>query len=135
MDQLSTASESPVIRLPEDLLPQIGQRIAKLMKGRGWSQAEVARRASIRPARLSRISHATEIPRVDELCRLAAVLEVSLDELVYGDTRARSRMTQIAREIEALGTAEEIAGLSRILYLILLGYQAAGKGAAPGRKP
>jgi transcriptional regulator with XRE-family HTH domain len=131
MDPISSASESPVIKLPEDLLIQFGQRIAKLAKGRGWSQTEVARRASIRPPRLSRISRGTEVPRVDEFFRLAAVFEVSLDELAYGDTRAKSRVTQIAREIEALGSAEEIAGLSRILYLILLGYQAKGSGRKP----
>jgi transcriptional regulator with XRE-family HTH domain len=113
------------------MLLQLGQRIAKLAKGRGWSQAEVARRASIRPPRLSRIARGTEVPRVDEFFRLAAVFEVSLDELAYGDTRAKSRMTQLSREIEAIGSTEEIAGLSRILYLILLGYQAKGSGRKP----
>jgi transcriptional regulator with XRE-family HTH domain len=121
--------------MPEELLAQIGQRIARLVKSRGWRQAEVARRASIRPPRLSRISRAIEVPRVDEFIRLAAVLEVSLDELAFGDTRAKSRMAQLAHEIEAVGSVEEISGVSRILYLILLGYQAAAKGSVPGRKP
>jgi transcriptional regulator with XRE-family HTH domain len=131
MEPISSDSESPVINLPEDLLAQIGQRLSRILKSRGWSQAEVARRASIRPPRLSRIVRATEVPRVDEFFRLAAVLEVSLDELAYGDTRARSRVTQLAREIEAIGSTEEIAGLSRILYLILLGYQARSSGRKP----
>jgi transcriptional regulator with XRE-family HTH domain len=119
----------------KEWLAEIGQRIADLAKTRGWRQAELARRAAIRPPRLSRISRAVEIPRLDEILRLATVLEVGLDELAYGDTRAKSRVIQIAREIEALGSPEEIAGLNRILHLLLLGYQTAAKGPVPGRKP
>ena len=61
------------------------------------------------------------------LVRLALALEVGLDELAFGEP-PRTRLLHLVRELEALGTLEEIAGLARLLQLLLLGYGAASAG-------
>jgi transcriptional regulator with XRE-family HTH domain len=108
-------------------LVQIGQRIVEIRNRRGWSQRELARRAGLLPSRLSKLERALRQMKLDELVRLALALEAGLDELVFGEP-PRSRMLHLVRELEALGTPEEIAGLGRLLQLFLRGYDAATAG-------
>lgn len=103
-------------------IARIGPRIVEIRNQRGWSQRELGRRVGVRPARLSRLERAVKPPKLDELIRIAQALDVGLDQLVFGET-PRPRMLELVRELETLGTPEEIAGLGRLLQLVLVGYR------------
>jgi transcriptional regulator with XRE-family HTH domain len=104
----------------------LGARIIELRKLKGWTQRELARRAKLRSQRLSALEVGGKLPRLDESVRLAGVLGVKLDELVFG--QAELPVTQeLVRELEAVGTREEMAGLGKLLQLLLLGYQRAAE--------
>jgi transcriptional regulator with XRE-family HTH domain len=103
----------------------VGQRIIDLRSHRGWTQRILARRTGLRPAQLSKIERSRKLPQLEETVRIARALDVGLDELVFGRA-PRPEMLHLLREVEALGSPEEIAGLSRILQLLLLGYKTAG---------
>jgi transcriptional regulator with XRE-family HTH domain len=108
-----------------ELLQALGARIIDLRNRQGWTQRVLADRAGLRPARLSKIERSRKMPALEEVLRLAWALSVSLEDLVFGETQ-RPKALQLLREVQALGTPEEIAGLSRILELLLLGYKTAG---------
>jgi transcriptional regulator with XRE-family HTH domain len=109
-------------------IARIGPRIVESRNRRGWSQRELGRRVGVRPARLSRLERAAKPPKLDELIRIARALDVGLDQLVFGET-PRPRMLELVRELETLGTPEEISGLGRLLQLVLVGYRKAGGGS------
>jgi transcriptional regulator with XRE-family HTH domain len=106
-------------------LQAVGSRIIDLRNRLGWTQRTLARQTGLRPAQLSKIERSRKIPLLEETVRIAQALGVGLEELVLGKT-PRPEMLQLLREVEAIGSPEEIAGLSRILQLLLLGYKAAG---------
>jgi transcriptional regulator with XRE-family HTH domain len=111
---------------PEDAgLVGIGPRILELRNRRGWNQRELARRAGLRPARLSQLEHGLKPPKLDEFVRLAEGLGVGLEELAFGERQPRSQALHLLQEVERLGTREEMFGLTRLLELLLLGYRAA----------
>jgi transcriptional regulator with XRE-family HTH domain len=113
----------------------IGRRIATLRSRRDWTQRDLARQADILPSRLSKLERGLRAPKLDELMRLTEALEVSLDELVLGEP-PRTRVLQLLRALEALGTPEELAGIRRLLELLLAGYRTAVSGPVrPERAP
>jgi transcriptional regulator with XRE-family HTH domain len=67
-------------------LRTIGPRIVDLRNRLGLTQRALARRAALRPARLSKIERSLKQPRLDELDRLAPILGVSLEALAYGES-------------------------------------------------
>jgi transcriptional regulator with XRE-family HTH domain len=105
-------------------LSPLGRRIVEIRNRRGWSQRALAHRTGLLPSRLSKLERALKPPKLDELVRLSLALEAGLDELVFGEP-PRTRTLQLVRELEALGTPEEIAGLARLLQLVLAGYRVA----------
>jgi transcriptional regulator with XRE-family HTH domain len=118
---------------------ELGGWITALRERKGWRQVTLARRAGLRPERLSRIERAIEIPRADELVRLAVVLGVSLDELVYGPAGLpQGGLPRLAGEIEGLASPEMIQGLTVLLQCLALGIKAhlrPGPTAAPAARP
>lgn len=115
-------------RAETEEIARIGPRIVEIRNQRGWSQRELGRRVRVRPARLSRLERGFKAPKLDELIRIARALDVGLDHLVFGEA-PRPRMLDLVREMETLGTPEEIAGLGRLLQLALVGYRKMGGGA------
>lgn len=67
-------------------LQAIGPRIVDLRNRLGLTQRALARRAGLRPARLSKVERSLKQPRLDELGRLAQPLGVSLETLAYGES-------------------------------------------------
>ena len=113
----------------------LGKRIVELRNRRGWNQKELARRARLRPARLSTLESGAKRPNVEELARLAESLGVKMDDLWSGSPRpARPERLDLWRELEDFASPEELAGLGRLLQILLVGYRAvvaAGKSPAP----
>lgn len=112
-------------------LADLGNRIIELRNRRGWNQKELARRAGLRAGRLSTLESGSKRPNLDEFARLADALDVSLDEMRSGERYVSKAVTlDLTRELEAFASPEELAGLGRLIQLLLLGYRAT-LGPAP----
>jgi transcriptional regulator with XRE-family HTH domain len=109
----------------KDHLRALGFRIVEHRNARGWKQRELARRAGIEPGRLSRIERGIASPNLDEMFRLKAVFGGSLDELFLGEVPAgpEGSLDELARDLERLGSRDEIAILRRLFHLLVLGYR------------
>ena len=59
---------------PDLLKKDIGRNIQKVIYARGMTQSEIATRAGVTEAMLSRYIHGTSMPSVDKVYALAAVL-------------------------------------------------------------
>lgn len=104
----------------------LGSRIVELRNRRGWNQKELARRADLRPARLSTLELGVKRPRLEEFVRIADALEISLDELWSVKRQApRPDTLDLIQELEGFASVEELAGLGRLLQILLLGFRAA----------
>lgn len=73
-------------------------RVRRLRDARGWSQNELAERAELAPAALSRILAGDREPRMGHLIALAAALELTLTDLVAGTTAASAVLDWVPRE-------------------------------------
>lgn len=105
------------------MIAGIGPRIVQLRVRRGWSQKELARRAGLRPPRLSRLERSLSPPLLGELVRLATVLGTDLDGLVFGQTPDQARTLQLLHDLQAMATPEDLAGLSQFFQVLLLGFR------------
>lgn len=103
----------------------LGARIVALRNGRGWNQKELSRRAGLRQARLSLFETGAKRPNLQEFARLAAALGVTLDELWSGSSHAAAKALRLAfwQEVEDVASPEELAGLGRLLQVLLAGYR------------
>src|SRR5262245_29417149 len=90
-------------------LRKIGPRIVDRRNQLGLTQRALARRAGLRPARLSKLERSLKQPKLDEMTQLAQVLDVGLEPLVYGEPL---RLDQPDRD-EVAGTVERFAGAFR----------------------
>lgn len=70
--------------------PDIGRRLAAARLDRGFSQASVARLASLAPSYLSRIETGKVHPTLRTTVRIASALRISLDDML-GVTREAHR--------------------------------------------
>ena len=86
MDQINEVTESTEPGAARVDLQAIGPRIVDLRNRHGMTQRALARRAGLRPARLSKIERAHKQPRLEELMRLAQSLGVRLETLACGDS-------------------------------------------------
>jgi transcriptional regulator with XRE-family HTH domain len=68
----------------------VGMRIQRLREKRGWSQIDLANKVGINNSVMSRIESGKRKIRADELQKIAAVLEVTPDQLL-GDVSSKNR--------------------------------------------
>src|SRR6476469_2464386 len=111
-------------RLQRDL----GQRIVGLRKARGWKQGELARRLGVPTNRLGKWERGLNAPLLEDLLRLKAVLEVTLDELIEG---APASPPSLLAPTERVQLGVFLAGVLRILKPVM--GQPATTSAATGR--
>jgi transcriptional regulator with XRE-family HTH domain len=86
----------------KDLSNRIASRVRSLRIERGWSQPELARRASLSNAMVSMVERGERTPSLDALASLASSLEVDAAELLAPDEGA-------ALKGDAKRLAEELA--------------------------
>lgn len=63
----------------------IGSRIREARKAKNWTQAILAEKSGVEPSNISHIERAATKLSLPTLIKIANALEVSLDELVYGN--------------------------------------------------
>mgnify|MGYP001281087429 CR=1 FL=1 len=91
-------------RKTKELSDRIASRVRSLRLERGWSQPELARRASLSNAMVSMVERGERTPSLDALASLAASLEVDTSVLLAPDETAALRG-------DARRFAEELAEL------------------------
>ncbi|HTG31792.1 MAG TPA: helix-turn-helix transcriptional regulator [Thermoanaerobaculia bacterium] len=70
-------------RIPQGILQkELGRRIVDLRKARRWKQGDLAKRLRVPRTRLGKWEQGLNAPPLEDLAMLAAVLEVTLGELV-----------------------------------------------------
>ncbi len=77
-DSKSSHTEDPAI--PDPVI--VGAMIRDLRRRRHWSQVELGRRIGMRPPPLNNIERGRNLPSTPVLCRIAAVLETSVDAVL-----------------------------------------------------
>lgn len=67
------------------LSERVGRRIRRALEKQGWSQARLARELGISEKQISRYVHGKHLPGLRRLERIAELLGVPAEELMYGD--------------------------------------------------
>ncbi len=117
-------SEKPVIR-------QVGERIARLRRSKGWRQRELASRIGCSLQQISKLERGCWMPRVYVLVRVGEIFNVTADYLLTGrgprnpgiDLRLRERLPaleglpepqrdSLVSFLDALIMAHRYAGIS-----------------------
>lgn len=71
----------------------LGDRIKELRKQKNWSQNELAQKAGVSYAQLSRYEIKGSQPPAEVLNKLADALDTTLDYLINGDTNEKAKST------------------------------------------
>lgn len=99
-------------RIAQPILQRdLGLRIVKLRKKRGWSQGELAKQLGVSRSRLSNWERGLNAPSLEDLTALVDLLGATLDELVLGREEPPSPLPAGQRE----NLAMLLAGLGRVL--------------------
>ena len=94
----------------------IGNRIRDSRKKKGWSQAKLAEESGIEPSNISHIERAATKLSLPTLINIANALEVTLDELVYGNLVKDAHISAgMINDLLADCTSEEIKAAAEIL--------------------
>jgi transcriptional regulator with XRE-family HTH domain len=114
----------------------IGTTLRRLRVAAGQTQAQLAERATMADATISRIERGRLMPSVDLAQRLAAALDVSVGELLEGAVPAKAtavrpsvaKLVAVVRELDD-GAVDDVTKAVRLL--IAVGRRTAG----PRRRP
>lgn len=79
----------------------IGELIAAKRKAKGLKQFELAKRAEIAPAQLSKVENGRINPSFNMVERIAAALDSSIPELIYGEKGKSATKTDVEDVAEA----------------------------------
>lgn len=74
-------------------MTSLGDRIKEIRKQKNWSQNELAQKAGISYAQLSRYEIKGSQPPAEVLNKLANALETTVDFLINGDTNEKAKST------------------------------------------
>jgi transcriptional regulator with XRE-family HTH domain len=104
-------------KMSQDILQkELGARIVRLRKTRGWSQGELATRLRVHGSRLSKWERGVNAPSLEDLRNLMNVLEVTADELLTGTRESKGPLLPPAERTEL---AMYLAGLTKLLRPLL----------------
>ncbi|MBE6638301.1 MAG: helix-turn-helix transcriptional regulator [Ruminococcaceae bacterium] len=94
----------------------IGDRIRECRKNKNWTQAMLAEKSGIEPSNISHIERAATKLSLATLVSIANALEVTSDELIYGNLKVSSHIS--IKAIDSLlsdCTADELEALSLVI--------------------
>lgn len=117
-------SERPVVR-------QLGARIARLRRCKGWTQRELAAEIGCSLQQVSTLERGCWMPRVPVLVRIGATLQVSTDYLLTGRGPRHPRVDLRLRErLPALESLPEPQRDTLVAFLdaLILAHRYAGLG-------
>ncbi|MCI8496637.1 MAG: helix-turn-helix transcriptional regulator [Clostridiales bacterium] len=97
----------------------IGNRIREIRTAKKWTQATLAERSGVEPSNISHIERAATKLSLPTLINIANALEVTLDELVYGNLIKSSHISiELIDNLIADCTPDEIRTLAELIKTI-----------------
>ena len=103
-------------------MSQLGDRIHKLRKQKGWTQEEFASRIGVHGRHITRIEHDRMKPSANTLAKIAEVFEIGFDELLERESSAANisdpqmiRLFQQAQELDS----DDRATVTKIVQALL----------------
>jgi transcriptional regulator with XRE-family HTH domain len=110
-------------RFTRDHYSRLASRIAQQRQALGWKQRELSQRSGIEPDRLSRLERGAPI-RIDELVGLSAAFGLRVEDLLFGSSSSGQDLADVAREIQSIVSAEDLAAAGRVFRALLAGFRA-----------
>ncbi len=91
----------------------LNERLMELVKNSIYTQKELAEKAGVTEAAMSHYLNGTRCPRPTVLAKLASLLNVSVDYLIYGDNNSSNEAYKqirllAARNVSKLTTEEKM---------------------------
>lgn len=94
----------------------IGERIRKIRKDKGMTQAELAEKSGVAPSNISHIERAATKLSLPTVINIANALEVTLDELVYASLVKSSHVSAgVIDELISDCSPEELKALAEVI--------------------
>ncbi len=94
----------------------IGTRIREIRKAKKWTQAVLAEMSGVEPSNISHIERAATKVSLPTLMNIANALEVTLDELVYGNLVKSSHISVgIIEQLLTDCSADELKALAEVI--------------------
>ena len=113
-----------------------GDRLAAWRKQRGWTQPQLADALGLHLTQIKRYETGASQPSLDALRRIALTLNVSLDELVFGDTeRGPDEALKLKFEAIRQFDQQERAIAEGVLDSLIVQHQAKRLFARPTETP
>ena len=75
------------------------ENLKKCRVQRGMSQEELAKKINIHPVQFSRYERGHSVPSIEVVQKIADAMEVSIDQLVYGDQDNKAEQSISDREL------------------------------------
>ena len=95
----------------EDIFKQIGERLKQLRKEKHLTQAEIAKAMNVRASQYHKTETGKVIPSLKTLIKIAKVLNVSLDKIVFGEedggSISNSSLSKKINKLENLSSDEQ----------------------------
>src|SRR5665811_213173 len=89
---------------PDALARAVGERVRKLRKEKDWSFDAFVEETGLGRGYISELERGMVVPTVTSLAKLAAALEVTIADLVLGDS-LRERLFDVSRQLDDKGVA------------------------------
>ncbi len=94
----------------------IGNRIREVRKAKKWTQEILAEKSGIEPSNISHIERAATKLSLQTLVSIANALEVSADDLLYGNLQKSTHVSaKIIDELLSDCTPDELVALAEVL--------------------
>ncbi len=116
---------------------RLGRRIVQSRKRKGWSQATLAERLELSQERLRKWERGVHCPPLEDVAKLCGALELTLEELILGNTAAGRKIpaepeTPMGRGIREEERSEAASCLNAFLRVIRPWLQAPAGNAGVG---
>jgi transcriptional regulator with XRE-family HTH domain len=107
-------------RLHSLAMAVFGEILKRLRQEKGLSQQELANLIGVHVRQVSKYEMGTSMPTLDRIRRMAEMLEVSADELVFGAAKRRPTTSSIKNPVLAdrLRTLEQMASRDELRSVI-----------------
>lgn len=81
------------------IMTGFAENLKKIRAQKGVSQEELSKKIAIHPVQFSRYERAQSVPSIEIVQKIADALEVTIDELVYGDQNNKAEQNIKDREL------------------------------------
>ncbi len=97
----------------------IGDRIRECRKNKNWTQAMLAEKSGIEPSNISHIERAATKLSLATLVSIANALEVTTDELIYGNLKMSAHVsTKLIDTHLSDCTPDELVAIAKVIQTV-----------------